>query len=256
MSRPLVALTATTEIIRNALRARLNAAYVSAFEAAGVLPLASPPLGEGDSAGALLDRVDGLVLTGGEDMDPSHYGADRHPATGDANAARDRWELALVEAALVRRVPVLAICRGMQVLNVALGGTLVQDIPAERPSDIQHDDSAARCRRVHPIVCEPASRLGQALGATALSVNSSHHQSIDHVAPALRVSARAPDGIIEGVEAVDPEWWVLGAQWHPEELVTTAEPWDRNLLAAFTAAVRRRAAFAEGSLTAAPTSRD
>ena len=251
MSRPLVALTATTEIIRNALRARLNAAYISAFEAAGVIPLAAPPLAEADAAAALLDRVDGLVLTGGEDMDPRLYGAERHPATGDPNASRDSWELALVDAALIRRVPVLAICRGMQLLNVALGGTLVQDIPAERPTDIEHADSAARRRRVHSIVCEPGSRLGEALGATRLSVNSSHHQSIDHVAPALRATAHAPDGIIEGVEAVDPEWWVLGAQWHPEELVETPEPWDRNLLAAFTAAVRRRTAARDGTLAGA-----
>src|SRR5688572_10869333 len=175
--RPLVAVTATIEIIRDALRARLNAAYIVAAEGAGLIPLASPPLGDAGAARALLDRVDGLVLTGGEDIDPRCYGATAHPATGPANAARDRWELALVDAALERRLPVLAICRGMQLLNVALGGTLIQDIPAERPSELAHDDAAARRRRVHPIHCEAGSRLQEALGAAVLSVNSSHHQA-------------------------------------------------------------------------------
>jgi putative glutamine amidotransferase len=123
----------------------------------------------------------------------------------------------------------------MQLLNVALGGTLIQDIPSERRTTLTHADSAARGRRVHAAECEAGSRFGEAVGATLVSVNSSHHQAIDHVAPALRVSARAPDGIIEAVETVDPHWWVLGAQWHPEELVATPEPWDRNLFAAFAA---------------------
>jgi putative glutamine amidotransferase len=241
MSRPLVAVTATTEIIRDLLRARLNAAYIVALEGAGLIPLASPPLSDPGASHALLERVDGLVLTGGEDVDPRHYGAARHPATGNPHEARDTWELALIDAARDRRLPVLAICRGMQLLNVALGGTLVQDIAAQKPSDLAHAVSAARRRRVHAIHCEPGSRLGTALGAPSLSVNSSHHQAIDRVAPALRVSARAPDGIIEGVETRDADWWVVGAQWHPEELVATPEPWDRALFSAFTAEVRRHA---------------
>jgi putative glutamine amidotransferase len=243
-ARPLVAVTATTEIIRDALRARLNAAYIGALEGAGLIPLASPPLDDPTVAHALLERVDGLVLTGGEDVDPIHYGAAPHRAAQAPNRARDRWELALVDAAIARRLPVLAICRGMQLLNVALGGTLIQDIPSQRASELSHADSAARRQRVHAIRCDAGSWLQEALGASALSVNSSHHQAIDHVAPALRVSARAPDGIIEGVETLDQHWWVLGVQWHPEELVATPEPWDRNLFAAFAAAIRDQGAAA------------
>ena len=252
MSRPLVAVTATTEVIRDLLRARLNAAYIAALEGAGLIPLASPPLADPAAAHALLERVDGLVLTGGEDMDPRHYGAARHPATEEPHATRDGWELALVSAARDRGLPVLAICRGMQVLNVALGGTLIQDIPSERPSELAHTDSAARRRRIHAIHCEPGSRLEGALGARTLSVNSSHHQAIDRVAPTLRISARATDGIIEGVETLDQDWWVVGAQWHPEELVATPEPWDRALFSAFTAEVRRHAAARDRGTAPAP----
>jgi putative glutamine amidotransferase len=252
MTRPLVAVTATTEIIRDALRARLNASYVAAIEGAGLIPLVSPPLADPAAARALLARVDGLVLTGGEDIDPRHYGVDRHPATADPHAGRDVWELALAEAARERGLPVLAICRGMQLLNVALGGTLIQDIPAERPSALRHAHSAARRRRVHGIECEPGSRLEGALGARTLTVNSSHHQSIDRVAPSLRVSARAPDGIIEGVETSDGAWWVVGAQWHPEELIDTPEPWDRALFSAFAAEVQGHVTASDQFTSPAP----
>ena len=240
MSRPLVAVTATTEIIRDLLRARLNAAYIGALEGAGLLPLASPPLADPASAHALLERVDGLVLTGGEDVDPRHYGAGRHSATGPTHPERDTWELALVDAARQRRLPVLAICRGMQLLNVAMGGTLIQDIATQQPTALAHADSAARRRRTHSIECDGGSRLARALGSKSLSVNSSHHQAIERVAPGLRVTARAEDGIVEGVETTDDGWWVVGAQWHPEELVDTPEPWDRALFSAFADEVRHR----------------
>ena len=252
MSRPLVAVTATTEIIRAARRARLNAAYIEALEGAGLIPLVAPPLAGEGAAAELLDRVDGLVLSGGEDVDPRHYGATRHPATEEPHAERDAWELALVDAARERRMPVLAICRGMQLLNVALGGTLVQDIPSERRSTLLHAMSTERTQRVHEISSEPETRLEVAIGVRTLSVNSSHHQAVDRVAPALRVSARARDGIVEGIETVDRDWWVVGAQWHPEELVATPEPWDRALFAAFAAEVRRRSSVALTAARAAP----
>ena len=238
MSRPLIAVTATSEIIRNILRARLNAAYGDALATAGLLPLVAPPMRDPALAGELLDRVDGLVLSGGEDVDPGLYGARRHPATEPPHAARDAWELALIEAARERATPVLAICRGMQILNVALGGTLVQDLQTERPGPIPHVQSAARSQRVHAAAITDGSRLAAALGATVVTVNSSHHQAVDRIASTLRVAARSEDGIIEGIESVG-DWWVVGAQWHPEELVDTPEPWDRNLFSAFAAEVHR-----------------
>ena len=246
MSRPIVAVTATTEVIRDAMRARLNAAYIGAIEGAGLIPLVTPPLRDPAMAAELLDRVDGLVLTGGEDVDPVHYGARRHPASDPPQAARDAWELALVKAARDRALPVLAICRGMQLLNVALGGTLVQDLPSERPGPVSHAQSRARAERVHGAAVVPGSRLATATGALAIDVNSSHHQAVDRIAPGLRIVARSEDGIIEAVETAADDWWVVGAQWHPEELVGTAEAWDRRLFEAFANVVRGAAARSRG----------
>ncbi len=239
MPRPLIAVTATTGIIRERARARVNTAYIEALEGAGLLPLVSAPLADTALADELLDRVDGLLLTGGEDVDPRHYGAKRHPATEDPHPGRDAWELALVDAARRRSMPVLAICRGMQLVNVALGGTLIQDIPSERPGPVGHAQATARVARVHAAVIEPRSRFGAAIGASAIRINSSHHQAVDRVAPSLSVVGTSEDGIIEAVESTGDGWWMLGAQWHPEELVNTPEPWDRDLFAAFAAEVRR-----------------
>ena len=125
-------------------------------------------------------------------------------------------------------------------LNVALGGTLVQDLPSERPGDVAHDPASSRDARVHEVAIAPGSRLAAAIGATRATVNSFHHQAVDRVAEALAVVARAPDGVVEGVEAADAAWWALGVQWHPEELTATPESWDRALFAAFAERVRRR----------------
>lgn len=232
---PVVAISSTAEIIRGSLRVRLNTAYVRAVEQAGALPLVVPPLAQLAHVGALLDRADALLLTGGEDVDPAHYGAEPHPALGELNRERDATELALVAAAHERTLPTLAVCRGVQLLNVALGGTLIQDLPSERPSDVPHDSDGERSRRVHEVRVAAGSRLARALGATALRVNSFHHQVVDRIAPSLRATAWSSDGLIEGVETGDDAWWVLGVQWHPEEMTETPEPWDRDLFGALSA---------------------
>jgi putative glutamine amidotransferase len=227
--------TATTERIRGVPRVRVNAAYTDALSRAGLLPLVVPPL-EASVAAAILERVSGLVLTGGEDVATHRYGAEPHP-TVNAHEARDEGELSLAVEARARRIPTLAICRGIQVMNVALGGTLIRDIPSERPDAAAHDFDGDRNARVHPVQIDPDSRLARALACDRPQINSFHHQAIDRAADGLRVSARAPDGIIEGAEAEDPRWWMLAVQWHPEELTGTPEPWDRNLFAAFAEAV-------------------
>jgi putative glutamine amidotransferase len=126
------------------------------------------------------------------------------------------------------------------VVNVALGGTLVQDIPSQSATELNHDPQARRDERVHAVRVESTSRLANALGTDCLTTNSFHHQALDAVAEGLRVTAYADDGIVEGAESADPEWWMLAVQWHPEELTGAPEPWDRNLFAAFAEAVRRR----------------
>jgi putative glutamine amidotransferase len=229
---PLVALTATTAAADGIVRVRTNAAYVRALEAAGLVPLVLAPL-DAAHAERALDAVSGLVLTGGEDVAPWRYGEPPHPELGSVNESRDAWELALIDAARRRGLPTLAICRGIQMLNVALGGTLVQDIASQCPSALPHAEKGARGRRVHEVSIEPESRLANVLEAPRLTVNSAHHQSIARVADGLRVTARAPDGIIEGAEWVGDDWWAVGVQWHPEELIETPEPWDRGLFAGF-----------------------
>lgn len=234
---PFVIITATTEIIRGRSRVRLNEAYTSALASVGLIPIILPPVDPMLAAASLTD-VAGLVLTGGEDVDPRLFGEDRHPATGDPHPGRDSYELALARVAYEQRVPTLAICRGAQVMNVALGGSLIQDIPSQHPTEINHDPAERRNERVHAVDVDPDSRLADIFGTTAIASNSSHHQSVDRVARGLRVTARSPDGIVEGLEASDPAWWMVAVQWHPEELTTTVEDWDRKLFAAFANEVR------------------
>jgi putative glutamine amidotransferase len=179
-----------------------------------------------------MDSVSGLVLTGGEDVDPQRYGEKRHEKVRSVNPARDATEAALIEEAKARGKPVLAICRGIQILNVALGGTLVQDIPSQVGTQIAHDEDSPRDKRSHEISVEPDSLIAKAVGAEHLTVNSFHHQSVKRVADGMRVTARSPDGIIEGIESTN-DWWVMGVQWHPEEMTDSPEPWDRGLFKAF-----------------------
>jgi putative glutamine amidotransferase len=249
---PLVAVSATIRDSDGAHRVRLNAAYIRAIESAGLVPLVVPPLSNSAAATRLLDHVAGLVLTGGEDVDPSHYGEVPHPALGPVNCARDETELALFAAARERGLPTLAICRGVQVVNVALGGSLVQDLPAQRTDAAVHELDDERRRRVHGVQVDPTSRLASILGAQDVGVNSIHHQAIDRLGQSVRINARADDGVIEGIESDDPQWWMVGVQWHPEELVATPEPWDRRLFAAFAAACRDRVSSTSTSAPSAP----
>ncbi len=236
---PPVAVTATTESIRGVMRVRANAAYTDAARSARLRPFILPVL-EPDDAHQMLEGMEGLILTGGEDLEPALYGSARHRALGEVHAARDAFELALVGAARARGLPTLAICRGMQVANVALGGTLVQDLPSEWANALPHDGDWARDSRRHAVDVVPNSRMAAALGATDLTVNSMHHQALDRVADGLATVARAPDGVTEGVEWQGDDWWMVGVQWHPEELTRTPEPWDRALFDAFGSVIRQR----------------
>lgn len=231
---PTVAVSATSDTrLGGAHRVRLNSAYVTSLESAGLVPLIVPPLSNDAAASAIVSRVDGLVLTGGEDVDPALYGQPRAEKSGAPNQNRDRTEIALIRAARELGKPILAICRGPQILNVALGGTLIQDIPSEVPGALEHNPQDERALRVHDVTIDPGSLIAKAIGETSITVNSLHHQSIKDVAPGLRVTARAPDGIIEGVESDSDEWWVMAVQWHPEEMNDSPEPWDRGIFKAF-----------------------
>jgi putative glutamine amidotransferase len=220
---PLVLVTATTEAGAGVARVCVPAAYTDALVAVGLIPVVLPPVSPA-VATAALDGVAGLVLTGGEDIDPRLYHEAAHPATGTPHAARDAYELALARAARARRVPTLAICRGAQIVNVALGGTLMQDISPRHPRGVE---------RVHAVELDPSSRLASIFAAPRVRANSSHHQAIGRAGPGLRVGGTSPDGVVEAIESADPAWWMMGVQWHPEDLTGTDEDWDRRLFAAF-----------------------
>jgi putative glutamine amidotransferase len=194
----------------------LHTSYVRAVEQAGGLPLIVAP-GQPEDANELLERVRGLILTGGSDVDPALFGEARHPATKRVIPERDAFEIALCHEALRRDLPVLAICRGQQVLNVALGGTLFQDIASQVPGAIEHRSEGARWETSHEVELLPGTRLRAILGKETLAVNSFHHQAVKQVATGLVVAARSPvDGVIEGLESRRPQF-LLGVQWHPED---------------------------------------
>jgi len=160
---------------------------------------------------------------------------------------RDAWELALVRSAADRRLPLLAICRGIQLLNVALGGTLIQDLDAEYPGALAHDPGQPRAVRSHSVRVARGSRLARALGRVTLEVNSVHHQAVSRPAGIMRVTATAPDGVVEAMEVSDPAWWCVAVQWHPEDLVADASAPERGLFAAFGDAVREHTAARQGA---------
>jgi putative glutamine amidotransferase len=198
------------------LEMALGLPYLRGLEAAGALPLVMPPLSE-DAIEPLLDRLDGICLSGGPDLDPAGYGAEPHPELGPIEPNLDRFELAVARRADAREMPILAICRGTQALNVVRGGALHQHLP-EISTEISHRQRTPGNQTSHPVEIEPGSQLAAVLGGTAIDVNSFHHQAIDRLGDGLVVSARAPDGTIEGVE--DPSRsFLIGVQWHAETLV-------------------------------------
>ena len=191
---------------------QVNVSYAEALSRVGHLPVVIPRCGSDEQFDAIVSRLDALVMTGGEDYDPALYGAKRSPKLGVVNAPRDEFDFRLLAAARRRRLPVLGICRGCQLLNIAFGGTLWQDLPSEFPGkDIQH-------RKVHhPVQIEPGSRLARTLGTTNTVVNSLHHQAVQKIAPGFRVTATAHDGVIEAIES--EQYPAVGLQFHPEKLV-------------------------------------
>jgi putative glutamine amidotransferase len=196
-----------------------NQTYVHALARAGAASLLIPHLMDKTLLRTIYNLVDGLLLPGGGDMDPAYYGESRHEKCDLVSPDRDKVELTLARWAMDDEKPLLAICRGIQVLNVALGGSLYQDIQAQVRGADKHDwhPGYPRDRLSHTLIVTPQTRLAHILGTTSLPVNSLHHQAIKDVAPGLTVAARAPDQIVEAVEA-EGHPFAIGVQWHPEEL--------------------------------------
>jgi putative glutamine amidotransferase len=207
--------------------------YFGAIAEAGGLPVALPHLPE--LAESYLERIDALVVTGGAfDIDPALFGATLRHATVSLKEARTQFELAVLQGALARDMPVLGICGGQQLLNVALGGTLIQHIPDAVPEALAHEQPNPRTEAGHSVAVAAGSLLHRVVGGTAMAVNSAHHQAALAVGAGVTISARAPDGVIEAIEDARKRF-CLGVQWHPEYHV---DPADHRIFHALIAAAR------------------
>jgi putative glutamine amidotransferase len=241
MAAPLVGITTSITVGAVPERAYVNGAYIRAVQEAGGIPVLITPHFTPEVQAALWQRLDGLVLTGGGDIAPGRFGEARHPTVDEVSPARDELEIDLTRRAVADAVPLFAICRGIQVLNVALGGTLMRDLPSEWPNALSHSQTAPRHQPTHAVkVMGEGTHLGRLLGTLELDVNSMHHQAIKQLGEGLREVAWAPDGVVEGVEMPGDDRFVLGVQWHPEELVAHDQA-ARNLFTAIVDAARRRA---------------
>ena len=235
------------DILRNSGerdRAFAFTTYTEAIRRAGGIPVVVPP--QPENAAEIVEELDGLLLAGGDDCDPAVYGEARHETTDPVmDPRRQTNDLTLARAARRRGIPTLGICLGMQMMNVAAGGSLVQDIASEIETDIDHASEPSDRHR-HGVIIESGTKLSSVLSDRELNVNSSHHQAIRNVGEGLRVTAHAPDGVVEGLE--DPQLpFYVGVQWHPEDM--TGETSATTLFGAFVDAARKYAGQKAGTAT-------
>ena len=247
-SRPLIGVTTQTLHAIDGIPEGLpqsvvmNQRYYQAAAMAGAAPVLIPLLDDIEALRAVYERMDGVLIPGGVDIDPAAFGERPHDKLGRIDPARDRVEIQLAKWAVEDEKPILGLCRGLQVINVALGGTLYQDLEAEYPNAIKHDYfpnyGFDRDYLAHDVALAPGSRLEHALASQRIAVNSMHHQGIKVLAGALAPSAIAPDGLIEAVESTDDNF-VVGVQWHPE-VFESNDPNTEHLFSAFLAAASAR----------------
>jgi putative glutamine amidotransferase len=247
MPRPLIGVTTQTlqaidgipEGLPNSVV--MNQRYYHAVASAGGAPVLVPLLDDLDTLRAIYERTDGILIPGGVDVDPASFGEDPHERLGRTDPARDRVEIQLVKWAVEDDKPVLGLCRGLQVINVALGGTLYQDLESEYPNAIKHDYFPTygypRDHLAHDVAVEAGSRMRHALVNSAVPVNSMHHQGIKALASSLAASAVAPDGLIEAAESANDSY-IVGVQWHPE-VFELSEPSSGVLFTDFVQAASR-----------------
>lgn len=241
MSKPVIGISShanPTSLARSAVVQM----YVDAVQAAGGAPVAIPLGLDEASIRAIFERLDGILLPGGDDVAPERYRHERHPMLGMIDEGRDELEITLARWALVDDLPILGICRGIQVLAVAAGGTLYQDLPSEWDAALAHDvRDFGRDHLCHTVTVEDGTHLAEAIACTSAYVNSFHHQAVRDVPDGFIVSARSDDGVVEGIEAPG-RGFVVGVQCHPEGMWETTAPQFRGLFHAFVEAARSHAA--------------
>lgn len=235
---PIIGMTCGTLVSNGTRRHGVPVAYVRAIEQVGGVPLLLPLVESERAMVDMLSTIDGLLLTGGVDVDPQWYGQEPKPALGTVDPDRDALERKLTQDALERDLPILAICRGIQALNVFAGGTLYQDIRTEIGDSVNHAQHATGPLATHTIEVEPGTKLHTILGCERLKVNSHHHQAVDRVAPGFVISARALDDVIEGIEHPRKRF-IVGVQCHPET-IWEKYPVFRRLFDAFVQAAGAR----------------
>jgi putative glutamine amidotransferase len=216
-------------------RAFVYTTYIESLKRAGAVPVLIPP--QPENAADILEGIDGILLAGGDDCDPAEYGEEKHPSCEPMDPRRQHNDLGLARLARERGIPTLGICLGVQVMNVAAGGTLIQDIGSAIGTDIDHASEPSGRHR-HDVHIEAATKLGRILGVRELNVNSSHHQAVGRVAGGLRVTAQAPDGVVEGLEDPSHPFYV-GVQWHPEDMPDESSA--TAIFGAFVEAARKHA---------------
>ncbi|MCI0683875.1 MAG: gamma-glutamyl-gamma-aminobutyrate hydrolase family protein [Gemmataceae bacterium] len=239
-ARPVVGLNMDVVLASKTTRPhlRLHLGFLDAVLTAGGLPVPMPPYGKKAEIEKYLEGVDGFILTGGLDMDPRRQGLPMHRSVQPMPERREDSDRVLVALLVERRLPVLGIGVGMHQLNVASGGTLIQHLPEELPRAMPHFDPSCTGPHRHAVLLQPSSRLDEIYGEGEIRVNSSHHQAVKTVGALFRVAAQAPDGVIEAIEAVDPHWFGVGVQWHPES--ETASALDLQLFECFVQACTRQ----------------
>jgi putative glutamine amidotransferase len=233
---PLIGVSTSLTVNAHPERAYVNSTYLYAVQQAGGVPVPLPPQLSSRSWERLAAGLDGLLLTGGGDIDPALFGEAPHSTLDDVAPLRDTFEGRAVGAGA--RMPILCVCRGMQVLNVALGGSLYQDVGTEPGTTLAHSQKEPRDQPTHKVTVAPGSRLADVLGAEEVETNSMHHQAIKKLGHGLTAVAWAPDQIVEGLELPDHPGFALAVQWHPEELVGHSDA-ARRLFAALVTHARR-----------------
>lgn len=246
--RPVIGLTTSMILPEGAIayeRFGVSAPYCRAVAAAGGAPLLIPGLGDEEAVRAVFPLLDGVLLTGGPDAHPERYGQQIHPGCERIDGARDVTELALLRLVREMPKPTFGICRGLQMLNIGFGGTLIQDLPTERPTPVDHRGSVPEpSLPVHELRVQPGTALAEALGVPSIPVNSMHHQAIDVLAPGLRASGLSDDGLIEAIESAEFPF-LLAVQCHPEHLYQHDPRWLRPFEALVRAAARRHTRLEE-----------